>query len=120
MRRLNRGFFGLGLALLSGCHVMTTSTSSDLRGTRTAHLLRQEPHRAAVCIARNIDNHKPAYTARIRQGVAPVLIEVHVVEDELVSLAQLSIEGDGSTAVIWMTPNRVIADDLIPTMIAGC
>ena len=120
MRFLHRALCGLGLAVLSSCHAMTTPPSSALEGTRTAHLLRQEPHRAAVCIARNIDRHRPAYTARIRQGVEPVLIEVHVSADGLISLAQLLIDGAGSTAVIWMTPNHVFADDLITTMIAGC
>jgi hypothetical protein len=119
MRRLNRRLSGLGLVLLCGCHGTTAPTSTTHEGTRTVHVLRQEPHRAAVCIARNIDNHRPAYTARIRQGVEPVLIEVHVSADEPVSLAQLLIEGEGSRALIWLTPHR-LADDLIATMIAGC
>ena len=120
MRLLSGGLCGLALAVLSGCHTTTTPASSPLSGTRTVHTLRQEPHRAAVCIARNIDSRRPAYTARIRQGVEPVLIEVHVSADALISLAQLLIDGAGSVAVIWTTSGRVIADDLIPTMIAGC
>jgi hypothetical protein len=120
MRFLSRGLYLLALAGLSGCHTTNMPPSSGLPGTRTVHTLRQEPHRAAVCIARNIDNRRPAYTARIRQGVEPVLIEVHVSADELISLAQLLIDGAGSTAVIWMAPDRIPADDIIPTMIAGC
>ncbi|MGZ5091985.1 MAG: hypothetical protein ACXWCY_12830 [Burkholderiales bacterium] len=90
-------------------------------GTRTPHPLRQEPHRAAVCVARNIDAYKHGLTAQIRQGVEPVLVEVHVRADEVVALAQFLIVGERSTAVIWTMRNTVYrTDELIAAMIDGC
>ena len=90
-------------------------------GTRTTHPLRDEPHRAAVCVARNIDEYKHGLTTQIRQGAAPVLVEVHVRADEVVALAHVLIRGEGSTAVIWMTRNMLYrTDELIAAMIDGC
>ena len=118
---LRRTAAALALALLAGCQTITTSKSLIATGQRTQHTLRDEPHLAAVCIARNIDKHRSELAARIRPGVEPVVIEVHVSADEIVSLAQLLIQGEGSTAVIWTTPNPVYrGDELIATMIAGC
>jgi hypothetical protein len=109
----------LALALLTGCQ----SPGSTLgESVRTTHTLRQEPHRAAVCVARNVDEkRKSAYTARIRPGIEPVLIEVRVDAERPVSIAQLLISGDGSKAVIWVTPDPPEdRDELIAAMIEGC
>ena len=111
----------LALALLMGCETAVTRKATVDETTRSTHMLRQEPHRAAACIARNIDRHRTALLAQIRPGAAPVVIEVHVRADELVALAELLIAGEGSTAVIWMTPDpRYRNDGLVQTMIAGC
>ena len=111
----------LALALLTGCQTAVTPKITVEETTRSTHVLRQEPHRAAACIARNIDRHRSALLAQIRPGAAPVLIEVHVRADELVALAQLLIAGEGSTALIWMTPDpRYRNDGLVQGMIADC
>ena len=108
------------LTLLSGCHTAITSRSATDEGTRSTHALREEPHRAAVCIARNIDRQANALTAHIRAGVAPVLVEVQVRADQIVSLAQLLVAEDGSTAVLWTTRDpRYPRDELVSAMISG-
>ena len=112
---------GVAVVLLAACQTPLTPKSIVDQDIRTTHTLRQEPHRAAVCIARNMDWHSSGLDARIRAGTDPVLVEVHVSADELVALTHLLISGKGSTAVIWMTPNpRYRREDLIAAMIEGC
>jgi transposase len=112
---------GIALALLTGCQTVMTPRSIIDQGTRSTHALHEEPHRAAVCMARNIDRRMSALTAQIRPGISPVLVEVHVRAGEIVSLAHFLISGDGSTAVIWTTSDPLYhRDDLIGAMIAGC
>jgi hypothetical protein len=111
----------VSLALLAGCHVPLTPQFVTHEGTRTTHTLRQETHLAAVCIARNIDSYRSPYSAQIRPGVAPVLVEVHVRGAQLVSIAALTPSGAGSTALIWMTPEPVYEREaLVAAMVEGC
>ena len=120
-RTMRSAAIALALVLLAGCETAVTRQAAVDNATRSTHLLLQEPHRAAVCIARNIDRDRSALLAQIRPGTAPVVIEVHVRADELVALAQLLISGEGSTAVIWITPDPLYRDDrLVHVMIAGC
>jgi hypothetical protein len=117
---VNRGA-GVLLALLAACQSPSAPKSLVDEGTPTRHTLREEPHRAAVCIARNIDRHGRGYTARIQQSPAPALIEVDVRAERPVSLARVFVEGEGSVVEIWMTadaPND--REALIAAMIAGC
>lgn len=119
--RRRNALVGAALVLLAACQTPITAKSIVDEGTRTSHTLRQEPHRAAVCIARNMDRHSSGLDARIRAGTDPVLVEVHVSADELVALTHVLISGKGSTAIIWMTPNpRYRSEDLIAAMISGC
>ena len=108
----------ISLALLPGCLSVGAPQDTDT-ATRTTHSLRHEPHRAAVCIARNVDRHSSGYLARIRRGLEPILIEVDVRAPERMALAELRIKADGSTAEIWMrdAPGR---DELRAAMIEGC
>ena len=85
--------------------------------SRTTHALRQEPHRAAVCVARNVDAYPTKLDARIRPGVDPVLIEVHVSAADPVALVQFSVDGDGSRALVTM-PRRDA--QLLAAMLARC
>jgi hypothetical protein len=112
---------GLSFALMTACQTAVTPKSTTEEGTRSTHTLREEPHRAAVCVARNIDEYKHGFTARILQGAAPVLVEVHVRADEVIALAQFLILGEGSTVLIWTARNTLYrSDELIAAMIAGC
>lgn len=112
---------GIWLVLLTGCHLPLTPQSVTNVGTRTTHTLRREPHLAAVCIARNIDQYRSPYSAQIRPGVAPVLVEVHVRGAQLVSIAELTPSGAGSSALIWMTPEPVYEREaLVAAMVEGC
>jgi hypothetical protein len=120
-RAMRSAAITFALLLLAGCETPVTRKSSIEETTPSTHLLREEPHRAAVCIARNIDRHRSALLAQIRPGAAPVLIEVQVRADDVVALAHLLISGEGSTAVIWLTPDpRYRNDALVQVMIAGC
>jgi hypothetical protein len=111
----------MSLVLLTACQTTVTPKSITEVGTVSTHTLREEPHRAAVCVARNIDEYKHGLSARIRQGVAPVLVEVHVHAEEVVAFAQFLILGEGSTVVIWTTRNTLYrSDELIAAMIARC
>jgi hypothetical protein len=119
--RHSNAVIGVALVLLAACQTPLTARSIVDQGIRTTHTLRQEPHRAAVCIARNMDQHSSGLDARIRAGTDPVLVEVHIRADELVALTHLLISGKGSAAVIWTTPNRAYPrEDLIAAMISGC
>ena len=86
---------------------------------RSDRTLRQEPHRAAVCVARNVDRNEPELTARIREGVAPALVEVHLYADRLIALARFGLAGDGSTASIWVDP-RYSGSALADLITQGC
>ena len=113
----------MAVTLLAGCQTATIPTSLVSPGRETTHTLSEEPHRAAVCVARNIDRHKSGFTAHIREGVAPALVQVDVRADELIARAQflVSRNGSGSVAVIWMTSNALYpGDELLAAMIAGC
>jgi hypothetical protein len=111
----------LALTLAGACHTPLNAVSIVEEGLRTTHALRQEPHRAAVCVARNIDRHSARLNARIREGVAPALIEVHVSTDELVALAQFFVRDGGSTAVVWTAPYAPDTPNvLVAAMVAGC
>jgi hypothetical protein len=102
---------------LTACRIAGTHSEDAHRST---HTLRQEPHRAAVCIARNVDR-RDGLDARIRQGREPVLVEVHVSAGVPVALAQLVIAGDGSTAIIATASDlRESREELVSAMIGGC
>jgi hypothetical protein len=110
------------VALLAGCQTAPTPSRSPMeRGIESKHALKREPHQAAACIARNIDDHRKALNARIRQGRDPILVEVAVSASALVALAQLLISGDGSTAVIFTTPELAQPrEELVTVMLQGC
>ncbi|MCA1481474.1 hypothetical protein, partial [Bradyrhizobium sp. NBAIM08] len=85
------------------------------------HTLREEPHRAAVCVARNLDRHSGGYTAQIRQGVEPALVEIQVRTVQVAALAHFLLARQGSTAVIWTTPERADErEELVTAMLQGC
>jgi hypothetical protein len=107
------------LTLLTGCQTPLTSKSIVDEGSRSEHALRQEPHRAAVCMARNIDRNRRELTAHIRQGSAPALVEVDVRAERLVALARFLVSEEGSVALIWIDP-RDANEALLHVMIDGC
>ena len=85
----------------------------------TTHAMRDEPLRAAACIARNVDRYRSPYSARIRPGAPPAIAEVIVSGREIVSSVQLHESGAASTAVIVTQPvDR--RDELVSAMIHGC
>jgi hypothetical protein len=111
----------VALALLGGCQAPLATQPVAREGTRIAHTLRLEPHLAAVCIAANVDKHRSPYSAQIRPGVAPVLVEVQVRGARLVAVAELTAAGEGSHAVIWMSPEPVYEwEALVAAMVEGC
>jgi hypothetical protein len=108
-----------GLMMVCAAPVVAQTVGDD--GTRTMHALRQEPHRAAVCVARNLDRHTGGYVAQIRPGVEPALVEIHVRAAELTALAQFLLAREGSTALIWTAADRAAErEDFVAAMIAGC
>jgi hypothetical protein len=111
----------VAFALLAGCQAPVASPSRIDEGTRTAHTLRLEPHLAAVCIAGNVDKHRSPYSAQIRRGVEPVLVEVQVRGARLVAVAELTASGEGGHASIWMSAEPVYEREaLIAAMVEGC
>ena len=110
-----------GLVLLAACQAPLPAEQSAQEETHTVHLLRQEPHRAAVCIARNTDKYRGRVIATIREGVAPALVSVSVTEKQPVARVRLFVEGEGSRAEVAMaplTPERQNA--WIAVMLEGC
>ena len=122
MSRLAPRYIRLACAgALLACHAPAIAQSIIDDGTRTMHALREEPHRAAVCVARNLDRHANRYTAQIRQGVEPALVEIQVRSVEVAALAHFLLARRGSTAVIWTTPERAGEhEQLVAAMIQGC
>lgn len=107
--------------VLLACHAPAIAQSIIDEGTRTMHALREEPHRAAVCVARNLDRHASRYTSQIRQGVEPALVEIQVRAVEVTALAHFLLARQGSTAVIWTTPERAgEREALVASMLQGC
>jgi hypothetical protein len=83
--------------------------------------LRNEPHRAAVCVARNVDSYRSPYTAHIRQGTPPALVEVEVRGRESVAVVEFLEENDGSAARIRRPPAPAHGvDELIEAVLTGC
>jgi hypothetical protein len=118
LRILSSLFFAA--ALLAGCEA-PAPTSPMERGIESKHPLKREPHLAAACIARNIDENRKALKARILPGRDPILTQVEVSASHVVALAQLLISGDGSTAAIWTTPELAQPrEELVAVMIQGC
>src|SRR4051812_44934731 len=62
--------------------------------------LREEPLRAAACLARNVDRYRSPYSARIQPADAPAIAEVVVTGKDVVLVAQLFARENASTAVI--------------------
>jgi hypothetical protein len=111
----------VALALLAGCQTPLAPQPVAREGTRSAHSLRLEPHLAAVCIARNVDQYRSPYSAEIRPGVSPALVEVQVRGARLVSVAELTASGEGSRASIWMSAGPVYEwEALVAAMVEGC
>ena len=117
MRRTVRS--AAAVLLVTACHAPLPSTSITGEGIRSEHALRQEPHRAAVCVARNIDRGRPELEARIREGLAPALIEVEVHARRVVALARFFLSGEASTAVIWIDRQEA-SETLVQIMVNGC
>jgi len=109
----------VAVAALAACQTMTESPAET--GLRSTHALRQEPHRAAVCVARNLDAHPAGFTSRIREGTAPGLIEVHVTRGAPVALVQFVVRDAGSTAAVTTaTQFDIRRDEFIAAILAGC
>jgi hypothetical protein len=107
-------------ATLTACQWMAPQQPQPL-GARSSYSLRNEPHLAAVCVARNVDGYPSPYSAHIRAGTAPALVEVEVRGRERVALVELVADGDGSTANIRTTPVQPYGlDELVAAMLAGC
>lgn len=110
-----------GLVLLAACQAPLPAERSAEEETHTVHLLHQEPHRAAVCIARNTDKYRGRIISTISEGVAPALVDVAVSEKQRVALVRLFVEDTGSRAEVAMaplTPERQNA--WIAVMLDGC
>ena len=108
----------LAFAFVSGCQA-PAPTREPPGPTRVTHTMREEPLRAAACIARNVDRYRSPYSARIRPGTAPAIAEVIVSGREVVATVQLHESGEASTAVIVTKPvDR--RDELVAAMIEGC
>lgn len=106
---------------LLACQWPAMAQSIIDEGTRTMHALREEPHRAAVCVARNLDRHSGGFTSQIRQGTEPALVEIQVRAVEVAALAHFLLARQGSTAVIWTTPERALEREvLVAAMLQGC
>lgn len=110
-----------GLVLLAACQGPLPAEQSAVEETQTVHLLRQEPHRAAVCIARNTDRYRGRVIATISEGVAPALVDVAVSEKQPVALVRLFVEDTGSRAEVAMAPLTIERQNAwISVMLEGC
>ena len=118
MKIRNAIYAVLAMALVSGCQAPAPS-HPVAETARTTHSLREEPLRAAGCIARNIDRYRSPYSARIVPGTAPAIAEVIVAGREGVAVARLFAAGNASTAVIVAEPVHE-RDALVAAMVEGC
>jgi hypothetical protein len=116
----SRPLLYLAVAIVAGCESPATYVNTAEK-PRVTYALREEPLRAAACIARNIDRYRSPYSARIRSADAPAIAEVIVSGSEVVVTAQLFARGDGSTVVIRDGAQAVYERDaLIAAMVEGC
>ena len=106
------------IAFGSGCQAPAPLPQPPETARATFHL-REEPLRAAACIARNVDRYRSPYSARIVAGAAPVVAEVIVSGREVVATAQLFVAGDGSTARVESAPVHG-REELVAAMGGGC
>ena len=107
------------LALLAACQAPRVNTAPE--ALSTTRELRQEPLRAAACIARNVDRHRSPYSAQIRPANAPAIAEVVMRGSDTVAVATLFAAGAASVAEIHRTSDPAFGlDELIEAMVEGC
>ena len=106
------------MASFAGCQAPAPLAPAS-ETTHATFELRDEPLRAAGCIARNVDRYRSPYSARIVAGVAPAVAQVIVSGREVVATAQLFVAGNASTAQVEAAPIHG-RDELVAAMVEGC
>ena len=106
-------------ALIAGCEAPPHAPAAS--AFHGAHALRQEPLRAAACIARNVDRYRSPYSAQIVPGTAPAVAEVVIRAAEPAARARLVPAGTASVVEIEKIAEPLYGlDDLLATMTRGC
>src|SRR5687768_8764677 len=90
-----------GVMLLAACQAPHVHTAPET--VSTIRHLRQEPLRAAACIARNVDRYRSPYSAQIRPAAAPASAEVLIRGSDTVAIARLFSAGPASQVEIRRT-----------------
>jgi hypothetical protein len=112
-------YVAVALATIAGCQAPPIRQAPE--ATPTTHHLRQDPLRAAACIARNVDRYRSRYTAQIRAAQPPATAEVIIRGRETVALARVFAAGQASTVEISRTDEVAHGlDELIEAMLKGC
>jgi hypothetical protein len=105
-------------ALLAAC---ASAPIAPRETAPTTHALREEPLRAAACIARNVDRYPSRYSAQIVPGEAPAIAAVIIRGARRVATARLMAAGPASVVEIERTAEPLFGlDELLEAMVLGC
>lgn len=105
--------------LLAGC--ATTPKDVMESGTRTVHVLKSPPSKAALCMARNVENFHAGMVASVRPGdVGQEVIARLTAAESVIFVVHVEPTNTGSRAVVWYRGYLVGGESVQAAMLAGC
>lgn len=106
-------------ALLAGCS--TTPKEVMDSGSKTFHMMKDPPERAALCMARNIENHDAGFLTSIRplDAMQELIVRLQA-GPHVVFLAHIQPAGKGSHATLWERGYLLGGADAKAAMLKGC
>lgn len=107
------------VVLLAGCS--TTPKEVIDSGAKSVHMLNDPPERAALCMARNVENHDAGFIASIRPagGMQELIVRLHAAP-HAVFVAHVEAAGQGSRATVWERGYLLGGTAAKVAMLAGC
>jgi hypothetical protein len=107
------------LAGLTACG--TTPKEVMDSGAKSFHMMRDPPERAALCMARNIENHDAGFLTSIRplDAMQELIVRLQAAP-HAVFVAHITPSGKGSHATLWERGYLLGGADAKAAMLKGC
>lgn len=105
--------------VLAGC--ATTPQDVVSEGTKTVHALKLPADKAAICMARNVENHSAGFVASNRPVDSGHEVVVRIAgAGAVVFVATVNPAVTGSRATVWYRGWLTGGEDARAAMLAGC